>query len=137
MMKKFLCIPAALVCLGLAPAHLEAFPQKLPPPDRQFTREEYMVLNLDRGEDSTGAHVRASLKEVKAMVKDLDKGLRQMQQVDREFAKSKGKPDDRYLAPATERLQAALKTAQQLDLDLTACRDELKDSIHQALIMAP
>jgi hypothetical protein len=141
-MKKFLWASAALVSLlvmGFMPAHLEAFPGRSPAavPDRQFTREEYMVLNLDRGPDSTGTHVKESLKEVKEMVKELDKGLRQLQQVDIQFAKSKGRPDDRFLTPAAERLQAALKAAQQLEQDLTATRDELKDSIHQALIMAP
>ena len=136
-MKKFLCIAAAIVFPGFAPAHTQAFPEKPTLLDRQFTRQEYMVLNLDRGADSTGTHVRESLKEIKVMVKELDKGLRQLRQADIEFAKSKGRPDDRFLSPAAERLQQALKSAQQLELDLTSSRDELKDSIHQALIMAP
>lgn len=139
MMKKILWISAALVSLGLVPANLEAFPEKvnLPPSGRQFTREEYMVLNLDRGNDSTGIYVKNSLKEVKTMVKELDKGLRQLKQVDIEYARSKGRPDDRFLTPATDRLQEALKTAQTLEQQLTDTRDELKESIHQALIMAP
>ena len=108
---------------------------KPPPADRQFTREEFMVLNLNRGADSSGSHINDSLKEVKQIARDLDKSLRQVQQVDREFAKSKGKPDDRFLNASADRIEQALKTAQQLIQDLEGCKEELKDNIHNALIM--
>lgn len=134
-MKRFLCISAAIVC-SIVATPSQAGDLKLPPSGRQFSREEYMVLNLNRGSDSTGTHIADALKEVRVIVRELDKSLRQLQQVDREFAKSKGKPDDRFLNGAADRLQQALKSAQQLEQDLTASRDELKDSIHQALIMA-
>ena len=134
-MKRFLCFSAAIVCSSIATPSI-AGDLKLPPSGKQFTREEFMVLNLNRGNDSTGAHVSEALKQVRAIVRDLDKSLRQLQQVDREFSKSKGKPDDRFLNAAGDRLQDALKSAQQLEKDLEASREELKDSIHQALIMA-
>lgn len=133
-MNKLLSIPAAIICLSFMPMHLQASPEKPAPAGRQFSRAEYMVMNLNRGDDSTGAHVSESLKEVRLMVKELDKGLRQLQQVDKEFAKSKGRPDDHFLGPATDRLQQALRSAQQLEQDLTASRDELKEAIQQALI---
>ncbi|MBX9724488.1 MAG: hypothetical protein K2X81_23965 [Candidatus Obscuribacterales bacterium] len=139
-MKKLLSITFALLSLfASATVPTQAAPNKeiLPPSGRQFTREEYMVLNLNRGADSTGAHISESLKQVKFIVKDLDKGLRQLQQIDKEYAKSKGRPDDKFLGNATDRLQQALRSAQQLSADLEASRDELKDNIHQALIMAP
>lgn len=110
-------------------------PSKPPVAQRQFTREEFMVLNLNRGADSSGSHLSDSLKLTKQMIKDLDKSLRQLQQADREFAKSKGRPDDHFLTPAATRLEESLKTAQKLAEELEASRAELKDSIHQALIM--
>ena len=108
----------------------------LPPAGKQFSREEFMVMNLNRGENSTGAMVSNSLKEVRQIVRDLDKSLRQLQQVDREYAKSKGKPDDKFLEPASEKLQSALKSAQQLADELEGTRETLKDNIQNALIMA-
>lgn len=103
---------------------------------RPFTREDYMVLNLNRGNDSAGNAISESLRAARQAVKDLDKALRQIEQVDKVFAKSKGKPDDRYLAGATETLKKTLKTAQDLAAELENSREELKDSIHQALIMS-
>lgn len=103
-------------------------------PGRQFTREDYMVMNLNRGNDSAGTQISEALRSARQTVKDLDRALRQMEQVDKQFAKSKGKPDDRYLTPATETLRKTLKTAQQLEVELEASREELKSSIQQALI---
>lgn len=135
-MKKFPCLIAATLIVGVCSIQkLNAAPEKPVPANKQFSREDYMVLNLNKGDDSTGAHISESLREVRIMVKELDKGLRQLQQVDREFAKSKGRPDDKFLSAASDRLQQALKSAQQLEKDLEASREELKDSIHEALIM--
>ncbi len=105
-------------------------------PSRPFTREDYMVLNLNRGNESAGNQISESLRAVRQSVKELDKALRQIEQVDKQFAKSKGKPDDRYLTAATDTLHKTLKTAQQLQAELEASREELKDNIQQALLMA-
>lgn len=134
-MKKLMCAAVA-ISIGAMSAQA-VFAGNAPPiPDKKFSREEFMVMNLNRGEDSTGAHINSSIKEVRIMVKDLDRSLRQLQQVDREFAKSKGKPDDKFLSASADRLQRALKTAQQLSEELEATREELKDNIHNALLMA-
>ncbi|MBY0550187.1 MAG: hypothetical protein K2W95_23120 [Candidatus Obscuribacterales bacterium] len=103
-------------------------------PGRQFTREDYMVMNLNRGTASAGTQISEALRSARQSVKDLDRALRQMEQVDKAYAKSKGKPDDRYLTAATETLRKTLKTAQQLEVELEASRDELKSSIQEALI---
>lgn len=130
----------AVFCLYLLASGMPAIamkkPEKPPVPSRQFSREEFMVLNLNKGNDSTGAHISESLRQVRQMIKDLDKSLRQLQQAEREFGKSKGRPDDHFLAPAAAKLEQSLKTAQQLEQELSQSRDELKDSIHHALIMA-
>lgn len=134
---KHSSLALSLVCLFfLAPSFAQARGLSKPRPSAKFSREDFMVMNLNRGQDSTGAHIGQSLKDTKLMVKGLDKSLRQMQQIDRQFAKSKGRPDDHFLTGATNRLETALKTAQQLESDLEAARNELKDSIQQALIMS-
>ena len=104
------------------------------PGARQFSREDYMVMNLNRGNESAGAQISEALRGARQTVKDLDRALRQIEQVEKQFAKSKGKPDDRYLSAATETVRKTLKTAQQLEAELTASREELKDSIQQALL---
>ncbi|MBX9573348.1 MAG: hypothetical protein K2X77_30895 [Candidatus Obscuribacterales bacterium] len=134
------CAGIAVFCLYLLASGPAAYaakkPEKPPVASRQFSREEFMILNLNRGNDSTGTHISDSLRQVRQMVRDLDKSLRQLQQAEREFAKSKGRPDDHFLAPAAAKLEQSLKTAQQLEQELEQSRTELKDSIHQALIMA-
>lgn len=100
-----------------------------------FSREEFMIINLNRGTDSAGFHISNSLKGTRSMVRDLDKGLRQMEQVDKAYAKSKGRPDDRFLQNSSERLKKALETAQKLEIELEEAREELKSSIQQSLIM--
>lgn len=140
-MEKFPSRPSALL-LGLAFAPLcqaaaLSAPAKMPPSGKEFSREEYMVLNLNRGKDSAGTHISDALRQARDMVKDLDRSLRQVQQVEREYAKSKGRPDDKFLAATTDRLEQALKSAQQLASELELSREELKDNIHHALIMAP
>lgn len=128
----------AIFCLYLLASGSASFaakkPEKPPAIGRQFSREEFMVLNLNKGNDSTGSHLNDSIRQVRQMVRDLDKGLRQLQQAEREYAKSKGRPDDRFMAPAAARLEQSLKTAQQLEKELEQSREELKDSINHALI---
>ncbi|MBX9687118.1 MAG: hypothetical protein K2X27_10475 [Candidatus Obscuribacterales bacterium] len=137
MMKKLvLSALTAIISISGAAAFAKDEKPAKQPILRQFSREEFMVMNLNRGNDSSGAHISESLKQVRIMVKDLDRSLRQIQQVDREFAKSKGKPDDHFLNPAIDKLQQALKSAQQLSQDLESSREELKDNIQQALINA-
>lgn len=137
MKRKLAMSVLLLVCFAALPAaSLAAKPVKPSTPTKTFSREEFMLMNLNRGNDSTGAHIGDGLRQVRQLVKDLDKSLRQLQQADREFAKSKGRPDDKYLAPAATRLEQALKTAQQLETELEGSREELKDSIQQALLRA-
>ncbi|MBY0357063.1 MAG: hypothetical protein K2W82_03605 [Candidatus Obscuribacterales bacterium] len=102
----------------------------------KFGREDFLMMNLNRGQDSTGTHIALAQKQTKQMVKDLDRSLRQLEQVDREFAKAKGHPDNHYLTPAKERLEQALRTAQKLETELESSKEELRDAVQHALIMA-
>ncbi len=124
-----------LMCCYLNSSSANAGNVKLPPSGKEFSREEFMLMNLNRGNDSTGAHLSESLKDSRTMVQRLEKSLRQLEEVDKAYARSKGKPDDRFLAPASQRLERALQKAQELASELESCREELKDNIHQTLLL--
>jgi predicted ATP-dependent protease len=98
----------------------------------EFKREEIMVINLNHGENSSGSLIVNSLKETRKMTKGLDKALRQIEQVNKNYAKSKGHPDNNYLE--TNNLKEALETAKLLEKQLQESLTELKASIQQALI---
>ena len=125
MKRNYLVAALSLAALLLLTEHANA---------DQFSRTEFMVMNLNRGPKSAGNFIAESLKGTRDTIKVLDRAARQVEQVDREFAKSKGRPDDRYLAPSTERIKEALKSAQKLETDLQAAREELKSGIQHSLI---
>lgn len=92
-----------------------------------------MMMNLTRGPGSTGFYVVQSLRHAKDMVRDLDKALRQLEQVEKAYAKSRGRPDDRQLAGAAERIRQAQTTAGQLETQLREAYQDLKSSVSQTL----
>jgi len=101
----------------------------------KFDREQLLVLNLNRGPNSCGYTVVTALKQTRTMCKDLDRARRQLEQIDISFARYKGKPDNRYLQPTSERLKQAEETALLLEGQLKDTYQELKSSIQQALIL--
>lgn len=111
-----------------------AKPEK-PQSIQNFHRAEFMLMNLNRGMDSAGTHLLTSEKATRQMIRDLDKSVRQMEQVNREFAKFKGRPDDHFLGTAPEQVRKAMQTAQQLEKELDAAREELKSSIQISLTL--
>jgi len=136
-MKRFLVpILCALTLVTLTQPEMGAFGNKSPKaaPMPKFSRSEYMVMNLNKGPKSAGFFISQSLKETRDSIKTLDRALRQVEQVDREYAKSKGRPDDRYLAGSQDRIREALKAAQQLEQQLVAAREELKFGIQKSLV---
>lgn len=123
------------LCLLTALAgHQTAIAKKAEAEVEKFSRAEYMVMNLNKGPKSAGSFISLALKETRETVKSLDRAVRQVEQVDREYAKSKGRPDDRYLAGSAEQLKSALKAAQKLEEELVSARDELKSGIQQSLV---
>ena len=100
-----------------------------------FTREQFMLMNLNRGQDSTGFYLLNCLAKTKVMVRDLDKALRQLEQVERSYAKSRGKPDDRFLDSAAYRIKLAKQTAEQLVVQLKDASDDLRTSVQQTLVL--
>ena len=86
----------------------------------QFDRNQIMLINLDRGQSSTSAYLKDSLDATRGTMKELDKGLHQLEQVDKSYAKSRGRPDDNYLAGPEDEIKAARKSAEQLEAQLKA-----------------
>lgn len=124
---------AAPLALILSPGEARKVPQ--PPAAASFDREQFMMINLTRGPNSTGFYLLKSLRHSKEMVKDLDKALRQLQQVERAYTMSRGRPDDRPLASAAEHVQEAHQSAAQLELKLRDAYQDLKTSVQQTLAL--
>ena len=68
------------------------------------------------------------------MTRDLDKALDQVVEVDKTYAKSRHKPDNRYLENACLKITVARQTAEQLKFQLGDAYSELKDSIEQTMV---
>jgi hypothetical protein len=118
--------------LAVPPADSKRRPE---PAERvEFSRAQYMVMNLNRGKDSTGFYLQESGRQSRLMLVQLEKASRQLEQVDRVYAKSKGRPDDKYLKGAQARIEAARMTAQQLAQQLQEAQAELKSSIQEVLL---
>lgn len=100
----------------------------------EFSRTQFMVMNLNRGKDSTGYYLQESAHQSRLMTMQLEKASRQLEQVDRAYAKSKGRPDDRFLKGAAARIEAARVTAERLAEQLQQAQAELKSSIQEVLL---
>jgi len=134
-MKK---LTIALATLSLFALSMGSEARKAPAPPQeqtpQFNRAQMLVMNLNRGPKSAGFYISQSLRTVRDAIKGLERAQRQVEQADKEYAKSKGKPDDRYLAEAADRIKKAVVDAQALENELQIARDELKSSITQSLV---
>src|SRR5271154_1761715 len=104
---------AAAFCLAglliLSPFSEARKPPK-PPPAPKFDRAQFMLMNLNRGPASTGGYLSESHQVTVRMKEDLAKALNQLQQVDMTYAKSRGRPDDRFLEGPAARIKQAQKT---------------------------
>ena len=98
-----------------------------------FKREEKVVLNLTQAPKSARWYIQDSLKATKASVKGIDKALHQVEQADATFARAKRHPDDRTMNATVQRLQLALKNAQQLQQQLEDANADLKSDVTQTL----
>lgn len=105
-----------------------------PPPAPRFDRAQFMLMNLNRGPNSTGGYLAESHKAAFKMKDDLAKALNQLQQVEATYAKSRGRPDDKFLEGPGERIKQAQKTADQLLNELRDAEADLKSTIQQTMI---
>ncbi|HEY9785463.1 MAG TPA: hypothetical protein V6D17_08685 [Candidatus Obscuribacterales bacterium] len=99
----------------------------------KFDREQTMVLNLKKGVGSSGYYLLHSLNQTRQMMEDIDKAIKQAEAVDRTFAKSRGKPDSRFLERAQLKMIRARETAQQLETHLQEAFYDLKKDIEDTI----
>lgn len=92
-----------------------------------------MLLNLNRGPNSTGFYLVESLRQVKSVSSDLERALRQLEQADIAYAKSRGRPDDRFLASPASQIKQAKQAAAELEAKLRDAYQDLKATIAQTL----
>lgn len=101
----------------------------------RFDREQTMLLNLQRQPNSTGFFLVQSNGRCKEIVRDLARALRQLEEVDKAYAKSRGKPDSRYLEGTKLKMINAGKTAERLHDELWDTFQDLKKSISNTLVI--
>ena len=69
------------------------------------------------------------------IVRDLTKALHQLEEVDKAYAKSRGKPDSRYLEGTKLKLINATRSAEKLHEELWDTYLDLKKSISETLVI--
>lgn len=100
----------------------------------KFDRSQSMLINLKSAPMSAGYFIIHSYSASKVMARDLDKALNQVVEVDKTYAKSRHKPDNRYLENACLKITVARQTAEQLKFQLSDAYSELKDSIEETMV---
>ena len=83
---------------------------------------------------SAGYYIIHSYSESKEMSHNLERALNQVIEVDKIYAKSRHRPDDRYLETVCLKITVARQTADQLQEQLKDAFAELKSSIQDTLI---
>lgn len=103
-----------------------------PSPDRA----EKMVLNLRVGQGSAGFYILEAARLSREVETDVRKALYQLREVDKSYAKSRGRPDDRFLERAAVKLQQCQDKAKALTEELEDTSQILKDTIKETLLNA-
>ena len=102
--------------------------------DEKLNRSQTMLLNLKTAPDSSGYYIVQSYRTSKEITNNLEKALTQLAAVDQNYAKYRGRPDDRFLQAASLKVTLARQTAQELQMQLQDAYAELKSSVQEALI---
>jgi len=99
-------------------------------------RAEKMVLNLRVGKGSAGFYILESARLSRDVETDIRKALFQLREVDKSYAKSRGRPDDRFLERATIKMQTCQDKAKALTVELEDASQVLRETIRDTLINA-
>lgn len=100
----------------------------------QLTREEKMVYNLKIGKGSALFYLLEATRLAATVEDDLYRAGNQIKQVDKTFARSKGKPDNRYFEATTTKIDLVLEKAKALRAEVEDCRLDLSDAIKETLV---
>jgi hypothetical protein len=101
---------------------------------QKFDRSQSLLVNLKSAPMSAGYYIIHSYGETKAMNRALDRALNQVVEADKAYAKSRRKPDTRYLENVCLKITVAKQTASELELQLKDAFTELKSSIEDTLV---
>ncbi len=136
MRKHFTCLLSVLVgaCFFLSKPEAKSMKEDAVP-GGGFDRAQTLVLNLNRVQGSSGWYLLEGLKYTSTMDHDLTKALRQVEEVDRTYAKLRGKPDNKYLETTAIKIDRAVQANHQLNEDLRDAFEELKAQIKETLVM--
>jgi len=102
--------------------------------NRKFTREETMLLNMTHAKGSVSFLLYESLRNAKESTRSIEKGLFQLREIEKSYAKSKGQPDTRYLAQAELKMVQAKQRSEDLELASSDAVRTLKASIKESLV---
>lgn len=105
--------------------------------DRKFSREELLLLNLGHGQGSAGFFLLEALRQSKETTHNLQRAMSQMRQVEATYAKSKGRPDDKYLQNAELKLTQARQRSEELSENISDGFRDMKRSVKETLLRNP
>jgi len=129
MRKTFLLIPLTAVVFSALTVPISA--------EEKFDRAQTMVVNLNKVEGSTGYFLLKDIREVKEMDHDLGKALFQVQEVDKSYAKLRGRSDERFLEAVAIKLQKVQQSRALYEEDLRDAYTQLKSSIEDTMMTDP
>ncbi|HEY9758470.1 MAG TPA: hypothetical protein V6C97_25115 [Oculatellaceae cyanobacterium] len=100
-----------------------------------FDRAQTLVINLNKKVGSSGFYLLEGLRYCETMDHDILKALRQVQEVERTYAKLRGKPDNRYFELTEVKIDKAMSSNAALRDDLRDAYSQLKAQIKDTLVM--
>ncbi len=104
--------------------------------NRKFTREETMLLNMTHAKGSVGFLLLESERNAKEATRNMEKALFQLREIEKSYAKSKGKPDTRYLSGTELKIVQAKQRSEELEGFTSDCFHDLKASIKETLVQS-
>jgi hypothetical protein len=102
--------------------------------EEKFDRAQNMVVNLNQVAGSTGFYLLKDIREVKEMDHDLGKALLQVQEVDKSYARLRGRKDERFLEAVAIKIQKAQNSRSLYEEDLKDAYSQLKSSIQDTMM---
>jgi hypothetical protein len=102
--------------------------------EEKFNREEMLVLNLSHSKGSAGYFLLEAERLQKEVTHNLWRALSQVQQVEQSYAKSKGKPDQKYLDASQLQLVNARQRSEELTEYISTTFRQMKRSVKETLL---
>src|SRR3984957_18007259 len=122
--KRIITLLLLLAAITILPGAHSNKLLSLPGSHPQFDRSQNMLLNLKSAPLSAGYYHIHSYGVTKQMNHDLEHALNQVVEVDKTYAKSRHKPDERYLESVCLKITVARQTAEALQGQLSDAYSE-------------